>query len=107
MSALKKFLELRDNYPYAVQFIEDKWYLIDRGYQKISKGYELSEKKINEISVIANKLQGSYTENRNGKTTGIWFYNDGLRKALEKKGYLEEFTEKIKSIKNLLDNTKI
>jgi len=104
MSSLKKFLQLRNAFPYALQFIEDRWYLVDRRYQKISEGYELSEKKVNEISTIANKLFGSKIENKNGRTTSIWFYNSGLRKAFETKGYLDEFSESIKMIKNLLVN---
>ena len=101
MSSLKKFLQTRDSFPYAIKSIEDKWYLVDRRYQKISEGYELSEKNVNEITTIANKLKGSKIENKNGKTTSIWFYNGGLRKAFEEKGYLDEFYENIKSIKNI------
>lgn len=106
MSSLKKFLQTRSAFPYAIQFIENRWYLVDRRYQKISEGYELSDKKLNEITTIANKLQGSKIENKNGKTTSIWFYNDGLRRAFETKGYLDEFSESIKSIKNLLVNNQ-
>lgn len=104
MSSLKKFLQTRSAFPYAIQLIEEKWYLVDRRYQKISEGYELSEKNIDEITTIANKLIGSNIENKNGITTSIWFYSGGLRKAFEKKGYLEEFTENINSIKKILDN---
>ncbi|VXC56257.1 MULTISPECIES: hypothetical protein [Chryseobacterium] len=103
MSSLKKFLQTRNAFPYAIQFIDDKWYLVDRRYQKISEGYEISEKKLNEITNIANKLKGSAIDNKNGKTKSIWFYNGGLRKALEQKDYLNEFSESINSIKVLLD----
>ena len=101
-SSLKKFIALRETFPYAVKIIDDKWYLIDREYQIISKEYVLSEKKIFEISKIANKLDGSHIEKKNDVITGIWFYNDGLRKAFEKKGYLDFFSESINSIKKIL-----
>lgn len=105
MSSLKKFLQTRNTFPYAIQFIGDKWYLVDRRYQKVSEGYELSEKKVNEIITIANRLTGNKIENKNGMTTSIWFYNGGLRRAFETKGYLDEFSENIKSITKILNNS--
>ena len=72
---------------------------VDEAIEILSK-----EKNIDEITTIANKLIGSNIENKNGITTSIWFYSGGLRKAFEKKGYLEEFTENINSIKKILDN---
>lgn len=105
MSSLKKFLQTRNSFPYAIQFIEDKWYLVDRRYQKVSEGYELSEKKVNEIITIANRLKGNLIESKNGTTTSIWFYNGGLRRAFETKGYFKEFSESIKSIKMILNNS--
>ncbi|WP_295201971.1 hypothetical protein [uncultured Chryseobacterium sp.] len=101
-SSLKQFIALRETFPYAIQLIGDKWYLVDRKYQKISEGYELSEKKILEISKIANKLDGNNIGKKHDIVTGIWFYNDGLRRAFEKKGYLEFFSESINSVKKIL-----
>lgn len=104
MSSLKRFLALRETFPYAIKMIDGKWYLIDRGYEIISKEFDISGAKLIQISKIAEKLDGGYIEQKNDKISGIWFYNDGLRKAISKKGYLDFFSESLRTIKSILES---
>lgn len=92
---------IRNDYPYGMKIIDNKWYLVNRGYDKISAGYILSDDSINKIVSIAVKLKGNRIETEKTKTIGIWFYNDGFWK--ESKVYLEKYYESIKSVYKCLD----
>lgn len=93
--SLQRFKEIRSAFPYGIKIIDENWYLIDRDYKKVSRELNLSDDILTKISNISKELKGSYIENKNGNISGIWFYDDALKKELENKGYFEEFSNKI------------
>lgn len=99
---LISFLKVRDEQPYGIHLFEDKWYLIDRGYNKISDGYKLSQSTLEELIKITKVLKGSKVGLFRNEIITILFYDQNIMTVLQTKGYYDNFNETILKIKNLL-----
>ena len=98
------YSDIRELYPYAIKLIDNKWFLVNRGYNIISKEYILEKEDLKKIIIIARKLKGNYIEFKNNEVRGIWFYDDGFVLDIKNKGYLNLYYESINELHKLLND---